>query len=80
MYLSKPPDGSLTADIPIGDTITAESASYLTGIPAYSKVIHRQKEVWVFGALSKTRVISKKSVMPVYRKKLPEVVVFKRLD
>ncbi|SOD97972.1 hypothetical protein [Spirosoma fluviale] len=77
-YLSEPPDGARKANIPVGDTITAESASYLTGIPAYSKVVHQQKEVWVFGALSKTRVVSKKKVMPAYRKNLPEVVIFKR--
>ncbi len=77
-YLSRPPDGPRKASIPVGDTIIAESASYLTGIPAYSKVVHQHKEVWVFGALSKTRVVGKKRVKPVYRRTLHEVVIYKR--
>ena len=79
-YLSEPPNGLRKTDIPIGDTIIAESASYLTGIPAYSKVVHQQREVWVFGALSQTRVVSKKKVVPVYKNNLPVVVLFKSAD
>jgi hypothetical protein len=47
-------------DIPIGDTLVAESASFLTGVPAYSLVLYQQKATWVFGALSKTSVVGKK--------------------
>lgn len=32
-------------DIPIGNTLVAESASFLTGIPAYSQVVYQHKDV-----------------------------------
>lgn len=69
--------GPRNQDIPVGDTLVAESASFLTGIPAYSQVIYQQKEAWVFGALSKTRVVKKSKVTPTYSKNLPVKVIYK---
>ncbi len=65
-------------DIPIGDTLVAESASFLTGVPAYSLVLYQQKATWVFGALSKTSVVGKKKVAPLYHANPPVKVIYKR--
>lgn len=69
--------GPRSLDIPIGDTLVAESTSFLTGIPAYSQVVYQHKEAWVFGALSKTRVIKKTKVGAKYTKNLPVKVIYK---
>ncbi len=69
--------GPRSQDIPIGDTLFAESASFLTGIPAYSQVIYQQKVAWVFGALSKTRVVNKSKVMATATRNLPIKVIYK---
>ena len=69
--------GPRDQDIPVGDTLVAESASFLTGVPAYSQVIYQQKEAWVFGVLSKTRVVKKSKVTPTYSKNLPVKVIYK---
>ncbi len=69
--------GPRSQDIPIGDTLIAESASFLTGVPAYSQVVYQQKEAWVFGALSKTRVVKKTKVTPTYSRNLPIKVIYK---
>lgn len=37
-------NGPRSVDIPIGDTLVAESASLFTGVPAYSQVIYQQKK------------------------------------
>lgn len=71
-YDSNGISGSRGQDIPVGDTIVAESSSLFTGVPAYSKVIYKQREVWVFGALSKTAIASKKKIPPVGRRLLDE--------
>lgn len=69
--------GPRSLDIPIGDTLVAESASFLTGIPAYSQVVYQHENVWVFGALSKTKVIEKTKVRPTYSKNLPVKVIYR---
>ena len=76
-YESAPIIGKRNQDIPVGDIVVAESDSYLTGRPAYSKVNYKQKTIWVFDVLTKTSVLSKKKAKPIYDKKKAQNVIYK---